>query len=154
METMYVERLRKNEDGDWAWLTFAEEFDLEKDFTMDEDNVSAAICQMGQLLVRYGTLDADQQANLKRKEEGVKLVRDQVASALRSDAEKAGVKLTEARLAEQVTQHEDYQTALLGLHILRADSVRADHWWRSMLRKADLLNSIAYRQMAEIKRMG
>ncbi len=152
METQYVDRLvRVNEE--WVWKPFQEMFDTENDFSMDEGGVNKDICRMGQLLVKYGTLAAEQSANLARKEEHVKLTRASLSGALKSQAEVDGTKLTIPDLADAVTIHPTYQQALSELHILRADTLKADHWWRAILKKAELLNAMAYRQTAEIKRM-
>ena len=152
MITMYVEKLTQVK-GEWVWKAEAEKFDLEKDFSMDEGNLNVEICRMGQLLVRYGSLAAEQGANLSRVEEQVKLIKASVSAALRSQAEVTGTKITIPELADQVTLHPTYQQALSGLHILRADALKAEHWWRSMVKKTDLLNAMAYRQSAELKRM-
>jgi len=149
---MWVERIVQK-DGVTVWEPQYEEFDLEKDFAMEEAKLNYEICRVGQLLVRYGTIAAEQEANLKRKEERVKLVRAQVAGAIRSQAEEKSEKMTEAKLEEQVTAHVDYQQSLRNLHILRADAIKTDHWWRSIVKKADLLNAMAFRQNAEIKRL-
>lgn len=150
--TMYVEKLTQVK-GEWVWKAQAEKFDLEKDFSMDEGNLNVEICRMGQLLVRYGSLAAEQGANLSRVEEQVKLTKASVSAALRSQAESSGTKLTVGELSDQVTLHPTYQQALSELHILRADALKAEHWWRSMVKKTDLLNAMAYRQSAELKRM-
>ena len=152
METMYVDKLTRVE-GEWVWLPQAETFDLGKDFAMDDGNLNMEICRMGQLLVRYGTLAAEQGANLSRVEEQVKLTKASVSAARRSQAEVVGNKITIPELADQVTLHPTYQEALSELHILRADTLKAEHWWRSMIKKSDLLNAMAYRQTAELKRM-
>jgi hypothetical protein len=153
MTEMYVERIIRNEAGQRAWGTEVETFDLEADFSMDEQRLNYEICRMGQLMVKYGTLAAEQDANLKRKEEAAKLMQASVAGAIRSQAEKDGRKLTEAQLKEEVTIDDDYQLALAALHELRADAIKADHWWRTIVKKADLLNALAFKQNAEIKRM-
>lgn len=152
METMYVEKLTQVK-GEWVWKSQAEKFDLEKDFSMDEGNLNTEICRMGQLLVRYGSLAAEQGANLSRVEEQVKLTKASVSAALRSQAESNGTKITIPELADQVTLHQTYQTALSELHILRADALKAEHWWRSIVKKSDLLSAMAYRQSAEMRRM-
>ena len=152
METMYVEKLTKVK-GEWSWVPQAETFDLGKDFAMDEGNLNMEICRMGQLLVRYGSLAAEQGANLSRVEEQVKLTKASVSMALRSQAEVSGTKITIPDLADQVTLHPTYQEALSELHILRADTLKAEHWWRSILKKSDLLSAMAYRQTAELRRM-
>jgi hypothetical protein len=152
METMYIERLH-NENGEWVWKSFGQNYDTEADFSMDEDNLNTDICKMGQLMVKYGTLAAEQSANLSRKEEHVKLTKASLSAAFKSQAEVDGTKLTIPDLADKVTIHATYQQALSELHILRADSLKADHWWRAIVKKADLLTSMAYRQSAELKRM-
>lgn len=152
METMWVERLVQ-ENGEWVWSPQEESFDLKGDFDVDENNLVGEICRMGQLLVRYGSLTGDQQANLLRKEEGVKLVKASVSAAIRSTAEAEGKKLTENAISEQVVVSSNYQEALSELHVLRADAIKSDHWYRSMVKKADLLNALAFRQNAELKRM-
>ena len=136
METMWIEKL-VHEDGEWRWSPKQENIDTQFDFAMDEGNLNLEICRMGQLLVRYGDLAAQQQANLKRKEENVKLVSARVSGALRSQAEATGDKMTESKLSEKVTVDLTYQQALGELHILRADALKAEHWWRSIVKKAD-----------------
>jgi hypothetical protein len=152
METMYVDRLTQTDEG-WVWAPVGQNYDTEADFAMDEDNLNKDICRMGQLMVKYGSLAAEQGANLSRKEENVKLVKASLSAAMKSQAEVDGRKLTIPDLSDKVTVHPTYQTALSELHILRADSLKADHWWRAIVKKADLLTSMAYRQSAELKRM-
>lgn len=152
METMYIDKLTQI-DGVWVWAPTAQNFDTEKDFSMDEQNLNSDICKMGQLMVKYGSLAAEQAANLSRKEEHVKLIKASLSGALKSQAEVDGAKLTIPDLSDKVTVHPTYQQALSELHVLRADSLKADHWWRAIVKKADLLTSMAYRQSAELKRM-
>lgn len=152
MTTMWVERL-SHEGGEWKWKPFKEEFDLEADFAINEEGLNAEICRMGQLLVRYGNLDAEQRANLQRKEEHAKLVKANCSAAIRSEAETKGQKITVGEIEEKTIAHPIYQQALSELHILRADANKADHWWRAIIKKAELLNAAAFRQNAEIKRM-
>jgi benzoyl-CoA reductase/2-hydroxyglutaryl-CoA dehydratase subunit BcrC/BadD/HgdB len=148
---MYIDRLRYLEE-EWRWVQEPEQFDTEADFAINGDVIEREICRMGQLMVRYGTVAGEQEANLKRFEERAKYVAAQVSMALRSTAEKNGVKTTESKLQEEVTVNTEYQAALHNLHVLRADATKADHWWRAILKKADLLNSLSYRQGAEYKR--
>jgi hypothetical protein len=150
--TIWVERLIQHE-GKWVWKPQAEHFDTEADFSIDDGNLNPEICRMGQLLVRYGDLAAQMQANLKRKEENVKYIRDRVSGYMRSSAEAAGDKMTEGKLSEKVTVDASYQKALGELHIMRADALKAEHWWRSIIKKAELLNALAYRQGQEMKRI-
>lgn len=153
MESITVEYLTTSNGEDLKWDKKIEYFDTPTDFSIDEDSLNTEICRIGQLMVKYGDLAARMNANLKRKEENVKYIHSKVASMRRSSAEATGEKMTEGKLSEYVTVDDLYQQALLELHIMRADALRADHWWRSITKKADMLNALAFRQNAEIKRM-
>ena len=153
IKTIYVERLKFDSEKDiWQWVPEVEQFDLESDFGIDEENLERELCRMAQILVRYGGIAAELEANLKRKEEYSKLVQARVSGALRSQYESQGTKVTEGRLTEEVTQSSDYQNALASLHLLRSEAIEAEHQYRSAMKKADMLNALAFRQNAELKR--
>jgi len=156
IETMYVERLRPDADEQgnvfWAWVKELENFDLTADFGIDEENLSQEICRMGLLLVRYGTIAGEVGANLARKDEQASLVKAQLGEGHRSQAEADGKKIGVEALKDKVVSDPIYQQALTDLHILRGDAVKIDHWYRSCVKKADLLNALAFRQNSEIKR--
>jgi hypothetical protein len=154
MTTIVVERLGQDKAGTWVWVPETIELDVEGDFSIEELELNQEICRMGKLLVKYGELAADLGAELKRKEEYIKLVRAQVGAAIRSKAEADGTKLTEGKLADEVILHNAYQAALAQLHILRASAIKVDSFWRSASKKADLLNALAFRQNAEIRKAG
>lgn len=150
-EIVHVEKLGQV-NGIWTWIPTSVEFDTEGDFTIDELNLNTEICRMGVLLLKYGDLAAELQAELKRKDEGVKYLAARLSAAHRSQAEKDGKKKTVAELDNDVTIDESYQAALAQLHILRAAAVRSDHWWRSANTKSEMLKALAFRQSAEIRR--
>jgi len=152
METVYVERLRLNEGNEWGWVTEVEQINPQGDFTIDENNIDAELCRMGQLLARYGSLAAELNTNLARKEEELKYVSARVSAALRSQGEANGKKLTVDQLKEEVILSVEYQGALAPLHVLRADAEKVKHWWRSAQAKADALNSLTYWRGAEMRR--
>jgi hypothetical protein len=157
MSTIMVERLEMiQQDGEdiWVWRPTPVELDVENDFSIDDMELSREICRMGLLLVKYGGLAAELGAELQRKEADLKLVKAQCSGAIRSAAEASGTKMTEGKLDEQVIQRSEYQNSLAQLHILRASAVQVDHYWRSASKKADLLNALAFRQNAEIKKSG
>lgn len=154
MELMYIDRMRfDQEKQEWGYKTECEQLDVEGDFAINEDQIEREICRMGQLMARYGELAAVQEANLKRLEEKAKYVAAQLSGAIRSTAEKSGQKTTEGKILEELTQQPEYQSVLAILHTLRADAIKADHWWRAIIKKADLLNALCYRQSAEFRRV-
>lgn len=152
METMWIERLQQV-DGVWKWVPQAEQFDLERDFAISEEALNADACRVGQLMVRYGGIAAEQDAALRRKEEYAKLVFAQVSQANRSAFEAAGEKATADKIKDTATADPNYQQALSELHILRADALKADHWWRSIVQKAELVRALMFRQNAEMKHL-
>lgn len=153
MKTIYVERLFHNAEKDvWEWRAEEENFDTEADFHIDEANLEKELCRMSMILVRYGTIAGELQANLKRKEEHAKFVQARISGYLRSKYEAAGQRATEGKIMEEVIVHSDYQAALAQLHLLRAESMMTDHWYRSAIKKADILNALAFRQNAELRR--
>lgn len=152
MQTLFIERLVQEEDN-WVWKPFPEQLDIENDFQLDESNLNYELCRLGQLLARYGQLAAEQSTNLQRKEAYVKLVKAKVAGALRSEAEQKGKKMTENALEEKVIISDLYQQALQELHILRADAIKVENWYRSLIKKADLITALVYKQNAELRKM-
>lgn len=152
MTEMWVERVITT-DGVAKWTPQHETFDLDSDFSVNDTQLSLETAKMGRAMVRYGTIAAEQKANLERKTEEVKYVKARVGAALRSQAEASSTKMTEASLSEQVTLDASYQAALNELHVLRANALKAESWFRSILKNADLLAAASFRHGAELKRM-
>jgi hypothetical protein len=151
-ETVHIEKLQLQDDGNWAWVPTPVAVDTDGDFAIDELNLNKEICRMGQLLLKYGDLAAEFSAELERKKEELKFHHARLAGAERSSAEKAGTKTTEGKLQELVTIDPTYQQHLANLHRLRADALKVDHWWRTANTKAKMLEALAFRQSAEIRR--
>lgn len=157
METIYVERLRlmpttTDEGSEWRWVTEVEQVDPQGDFRIDDSNIDFELCRMGQLLARYGSLAAELNTNLARKEEELKYVAARIAAAHRAQSLASGSKTTVDSIKDEVVLSPEYQTTLAPLHILRADAEKVKHWWRSAQAKADALNSLTYWRGAEMRR--
>lgn len=151
MTTITVERLEVENDQ-YVWKSYEVHLKTDEDFSINDDLLDKEICRQGQLMVQYGDIMADMQAMLQRREEEVKYTYSVVATKIRSDAEKTGQKLTVDQIKEKAIQQQEYQNALFLLHKCRADALKANNWWRSIAKKADLLNALAYRQGQEIKK--
>lgn len=151
METVYVDRM-VHDGENWVWKTFPEQLDTESDFRIIENNIQAEAIKSSQLMVRYGTLSAELEVNLKREEENAKYVAARVASAIRATAEQNGKKMTEGKVEEELLQNEEYRATLNKLNLVRADALKADHWWRAILKRVDLVIALCHRQNAEIRR--
>ena len=150
MEEMWVERVITT-DGVARWTPQQELFDLDKDFSVNDDQLSFETAKLAKAMVRYGTIAAEQKANLERKLEEVKYKKARIGAALRSQAEASGPKLTEAALAEKVVLDVEVQKVLNEMHVLRADAIKAEHWWRSILKNADLLTAASHTRRAQMK---
>ena len=152
MDQVKVERIVTIEEQD-CWVAEVVEMDTEKDFTINDTILDAEICRMGMILLKYGDLYAEMHAMLLRKEEEMKYLKARVAGAVRSEAEATATKKpTEGALSERVLSNELIQQGMYALHRARADSLKAEHWWWSAQKKADLLRALAYRQSAELQK--
>ena len=153
MDQVNVERIETNDDGEQFWVVKEVEVDTEKDFAINDTLLDGEICRMGIILLKYGDLYAELHAMLLRKEEEVKYLKARVAAAVRSEAEATeSKKPTEGALSERVLTNELIQQGMYAMHRVRADSLKAEHWWATAKKKSDLLQALAYRQTAELKR--
>lgn len=153
MDDVSIERVETNEDGEQFWVVEVVQVDTEKDFAINDTLLDGEICRMGMILLKYGDLYAELHAMLLRKEEEVKYLKARVAAAVRSDAEKnESKKPTEGALAERVLTNDLIQQGLYAMHKVRVDALAAEHWWATAKKKSDLLQALAYRQTAEMKR--
>ncbi len=150
-ETIFVEKLKQVDDR-WAWVPEAIAVDTDGDFTIDELNLNVEVCKMGKLLLKYGDLAAELRAELERKEENLKYTAAKISAAQRARAIETRTKVTEVELKELTITDDLYREALNPLHVLRASAVRADHWWRAINTKAKMIEALAFRQSAELRR--
>lgn len=134
------------------WVPVSEEYDTEDDFRIDPENIDAEICRLPRLLIQYGELYAVLRAQMDRKEEYAKLVYATVAAKKRQEAAETGEKITEGSLKEFVTVSDLYQHALADQFFTKKNALLAENWWRSIQKKADLIQALTYRQNSEIKR--
>lgn len=151
MTTIWVEKIKQT-DNDWEWVPEAIELNPESDFSIDESELNRELCRMGQILLRYGDVAAELRTELERKEEALKHLFSNLSEATRASAEKTGTKLTVDRVKDLVVTNTLYQDALKNVHILRANTQKADHWWRTANSKTKLLEALAFKQNAELRR--
>jgi len=126
--------------------------DPEKDFDIQETTLDYHLCNQGKILLKYGDLYAMLKSELARKEEQTKELYSKVAIVVRSEAEKEGVKLTEAKVSEKAITHPEYRKAVDALNDVRYRYHHAEGWWKTANQVASLLQSLAYKQGSEIKK--
>ena len=132
---------------DGAWTRSREEVNVETDFQIDSDNLDREICSLPQKMITYGRLYSQLKSEVARKEERAKFVYSHIALGIRSTE-----KTTENSIKEKVTCDSTYQQALAELNHSSRLAILCESWWRSINKKADLVQSLVYRESSEIKR--
>lgn len=132
---------------DGAWTRIGQEVNISEDFKIDPDNLNGELCALPHKMIQYGQIHSQLKSEVSRKEEYVKFIYAQLALQIRD-----GEKVTEGKIKEQVTVNSQYQQALSELNHSQKNSLLAESWWRSINKKADLIQSLVYRESSEIKR--
>lgn len=132
---------------DGAWTRVAEEVNVETDFQIDSDNLDRELCALPQKMITYGRLYSQLKSEVARKEERAKFVYSHIALGIRNSE-----KSTENTIKEKVTCDSNYQNALAELNHSTKNAILTESWWRSINKKADLVQSLVYRESSEIKR--
>lgn len=132
---------------DGAWTRVAQEVNLEADFKIDPDNLDVELCSLPSKMIQYGQIYSQLKSEVSRKEELVKFIYSSLALQIRSTD-----KVTENTVKEKVTVDTQYQTALTEQNHSERNAILAESWWRSINKKADLIQSLVYRESSEIKR--
>lgn len=134
-------------NGELKWVPRTIKLDVEAAFKLDDNNLDAEICRMGQLLLEYGDLEAELKAQSARKKAAI----DYVGSIIAGQIRDSGKKLTESAIKEQVVLSDDYQNSVFLFQDAEKDSNKITNHFRSLQKKADLLIALTYKQKAEIR---
>jgi hypothetical protein len=132
---------------DGTWQKVAESYSVETDFRIDPDALDAEVCALPPLMIRYGQLYSILKSEVSRKEEYAKFIYANLALKTRETE-----KVTESTVKEKVTVDPQYRLALADLNLSEKNAIMAETWWRSINKKADLVQSLTYRESSEIKR--
>jgi len=130
-----------------AWTRVAEEVNVETDFQINPDNLDAEVCGLPQKMITYGRLYSQLKSEVARKEERAKFIYSHIALGIRNTE-----KVTENNIKEKVICDTSYQQALAELNHSTRLAILTESWWRSINKKADLVQSLTYRESSEIKR--
>jgi hypothetical protein len=136
------------ENGEW--VPRARNFDTENDFRLDENNVDGELCKMGQQLLWYGDAYAELKAEAARKKE----VTERVSAALDARHRAAMDKPTEGKIRSAVLNDENYMNARNAELASTANLIRVETWYKSLNKKIDCLQALAYKQRIELKHTG
>lgn len=152
MEDIIVEHLVNTEDGESVWTPYRYSFSPETDFQIDPDNLDAEICNVGPLLNKYGDIHSRLQAQAERHKRDLEEVSSRVYLHVKANLLASGDKATEATVRAEVTISDEYRDAVATYVETQRNAIRADGWWKSILKKADLVQALAYKVGSEIKR--
>jgi hypothetical protein len=152
MEELIIERLKQNDENQLEWVPFKYEYHPQKDFLIDPDNLDGEICKIGQLMLQYGEAHSLLQAQMERHKKEVEYVYAKFYLEYRSALAKEGERATAETLKSYVTINEHYQTVIQKYIETCKEHNLADSWYKNICKKADLLQSLLFKQTSEIKR--
>lgn len=153
MAEIIIEQLVKNEEtGESVWTPYVFTVSAETDFLIDPEDLDAEICGVGPLLNQYGDMHSRLQAQSERYKRKLEEVYSQLYLDQRSSLMEAGDKAPDAVVKAKVYVMQEYKDAVSKYVDTQRNAIRADGWWKSIMKKADLVQALAYKINSEIKR--
>lgn len=131
-------------------VDMATELNVEKDFSIDPDNLDGELCRIGQLLCEYGDIYAELKANLARVETQKERVYNYYALWYR-DPENFPGKPTEGKIAELVKSTDGYTEVTDKLNNVKLNYAKIENFFKSLNQKADVLKTLCYKNSAELR---
>jgi len=153
MDELIIEHLIVDKDtGESVWTPYRYPFSPETDFAIDPENLDGEICSVGMLMHKYGDAHSRLQAQAERHKRDVETVYAELLLRYREAILGAGEKATVDVLKSNIITDDQYkETVATYINTLRNYNL-ADAWWKNVMKKADLLQSLAYKLGSEIKR--
>jgi len=151
-ENLIIEKLVPQEDKSVQWVPYRYTFEPEKDFLIDPENLDGEICKVGQLMLQYGEARSLLDAQAERYKRDIERIHAHCYLEYRKVLLQEGERATNEVIKAHVVTNNHYQKAVQKYIEVSKQSNLAEGWWRMIQKKADLLQSIVYKQGAEIKR--
>lgn len=136
----------ENEDGELQQVDLVPD-----DFGIDETMIDASLCQMGKLILNYGTLEAEVKLREGRLAAELERVAALLDNQIRADFLERGEKATEAKIANTITMNEDYQAYVQALNQARRDVAMMKWAMSALINKSECLRAYAYRENQSLK---
>ena len=136
----------ENEDGELQQVDLVPD-----DFGIDETMIDASLCQMGKLILNYGTLEAEVKLREGRLAAELERVAALLDNQIRADFLERGEKATEAKIANTITMNEDYQAYVQALNQARRDVAMMKWAMTALIQKSECLRAYAYRENQSMK---
>ena len=153
MADLIIYKLTPNTDsGETVWTPFLYSFSAETDFMINPENLDAEICGVGPLLNQYGDAHSRLQAQVERHKRDLEFVYSKLYLDKREELMNAGDKAPDAVVKAHVVTDTEYQEASNMYVDSQRYAILAEGWWKSIMKKADLIQALAYKLNSEIKR--
>ena len=127
--------------------------DTERDFGIDDENIDAELCRMGQILCEYGGFFAELRAQLVKDETDESRVKDYYDLWFRNP-DNYKEKVTETKIKSLVGSQPAVQAAGDKVNATKGYLFKIENFYRSLYQKADCLKCLAYKHRVEIKATG
>ena len=128
--------------------------DTEGDFLLDDNALNYEASRMGKLLMSYGNLAMDMKAQAMRARQTAERTYALESFRLRTQYAQAKQKYTEGMIKDQVIQIQSYISSMEAQTKAEAEAMKVDYFYKSLLKKNDLLISLVYKEGREISRIG
>lgn len=120
-------------------------------FSIDETSIDRELCQMGSLLIAYGTVEVKLKVELERREAALQKLEADLDEDIRHEARNEGAKITEGIVAAKIRGSDRRAQALASIRDIR-NRYEILRWaTRSLQAKRDCLIALAYRDKELIR---
>lgn len=140
-QSVYIER-----DGELVEMQLQAD-----DFAIDETAIDQTLCQMGRLILQYGTVEAEVKMRVGRLSAELERVRALLDGQVRAEFIRKEEKATEARIAHGITLNEDYQNYVKALTQAERDQAMMRWAMTALINKSECLRAYAYRENQSMK---
>lgn len=140
-QSVYIER-----DGELEEVSFNAD-----DFSIDETTIDATLCNMGRLILQYGTIEAEVKLRVGRLASELERVEALLDSKVRKELREKGDKATEAAIRHAIIADEDYQNYVQALNQAERDQALMKWAMSALLNKSECLRAYAYRERQSMK---
>lgn len=120
---------------------------LSSDFQINEFTLDQEICNLPGILCKYGDIASDLRAEVSRK----KAALEYFDSAKYKELKLENDKLTVSHIEADIKCDDQRRELRASLIESERNSHKADNLYRSLLKKADLVIALAYKQRSELK---
>lgn len=143
-KTVQVER-----DGDLIALELES-----RHFIIDPGALDWDLCNMGQILVNYGEIEAELKAEVERKDSSLELLHANMDNETRALARSSGEKMTENMIERTIIRNETYQAAVESLRISRKNHNLMRWAMGALNKKVECLINLSLRERQLMKTEG